>query len=76
MNLAVVTIDTDTTKSTRCTVSRWADADYNPKNQGKKSYQPMLTFIAETSGNTSGADCATATAPLAQTDQRSHTESV
>jgi hypothetical protein len=21
---------------------------YNPKNKGKKSYQPMLTFIAET----------------------------
>ena len=25
-----------------------ARKSYNPKNKGKKSYQPMLTFIAET----------------------------
>ena len=25
-----------------------ARKSYNPKNNGKKSYQPMLTFIAET----------------------------
>lgn len=29
--------------------SRWVAArGYNPKNRGKKSYQPMLTFLAET----------------------------
>jgi hypothetical protein len=25
-----------------------ARKSYNPKNRGKKSYQPMLTFLAET----------------------------
>ena len=48
VNLAVVTIDTDTTVHTLYGQQMGGRKGYNPKNQGKKSYQPMLTFIAET----------------------------
>jgi hypothetical protein len=37
------------TRCTRCSVSRMgACKGYNPKNNGKKSYQPILSFIAQT----------------------------
>src|SRR5580700_3184814 len=48
VNLAVVTIDTDTTVHTLYGRQMGGRKGYNPKNKGKKSYQPMLTFIAET----------------------------
>ena len=43
-----VTIDTDTTVHTLYGQQMGGRKSYNPKNKGKKSYQPMLTFIAET----------------------------
>jgi hypothetical protein len=43
-----VTIDTDTTVHTLYGEQMGGRKSYNPKNKGKKSYQPMLTFIAET----------------------------
>ena len=43
-----VTLDTDTTVHTVYGQQMGARKGYNPKNKGKKSYQPMLTFIAET----------------------------
>ena len=46
--LEVVTIDTDTTVHTLYGQQMGGRKSYNPKNKGKKSYQPMLTFIAET----------------------------
>ncbi len=48
VKLAVVTIDTDTTVHTLCGQQMGGRKSYNPKNKGKKSYPPMLTFIAET----------------------------
>jgi hypothetical protein len=48
VKLEVVTIDTDTTVHTLYGQQMGGRKSYNPKNQGKKSYQPMLTFIAET----------------------------
>src|SRR6202163_3949959 len=48
VRLAVVTIDTDTTVHTLYGQQMGGRKSYNPKNKGKKSYQPMLTFIAET----------------------------
>jgi hypothetical protein len=47
-NLEVVTIDTDTTVHTLYGQQMGGRKSYNPKNKGKKSYQPILTFIAET----------------------------
>ncbi len=46
--LAAVTLDTDTTVHTLYGQQMGGRKSYNPKNKGKKSYQPMLTFIAET----------------------------
>ena len=46
--LAVVTIDTDTTVHTLYGNQMGARKSYNPKNKGKKSYQPILSFLAET----------------------------
>jgi hypothetical protein len=43
-----VTIDTDTTVHTLYGAQMGARKSYNPKNKGKKSYQPILSFIAET----------------------------
>jgi hypothetical protein len=43
-----VTIDTDTTVHTLFGQQMGARKGYNPKNKGKKSYQPILSFIAET----------------------------
>ena len=48
VRLEVVTLDTDTTVHTLYGRQMGGRKSYNPKNQGKKSYQPMLTFIAET----------------------------
>ena len=48
VKLNVVTIDTDTTVHTLYGQQMGGRKSYNPKNKGKKSYQPMLTFIAET----------------------------
>jgi hypothetical protein len=48
VKLEVVTIDTDTTVHTLYGHQMGGRKGYNPKNKGKKSYQPMLTFIAET----------------------------
>jgi Transposase DDE domain group 1 len=48
VKLAVVTLDTDTTVHTLYGRQMGGRKSYNPKNRGKKSYQPMLTFLAET----------------------------
>ena len=48
VKLDAVTIDTDTTVHTLYGRQMGGRKGYNPKNKGKKSYQPMLTFIAET----------------------------
>jgi len=48
VKLEVVTIDTDTTVHTLYGKQMGGRKSYNPKNKGKKSYQPMLTFVAET----------------------------
>jgi len=48
VKLTVATIDTDTTVHTLYGQQMGGRKSYNPKNKGKKSYQPMLTFIAET----------------------------
>jgi len=48
VKLESVTIDTDTTVHTLYGEQMGGRKGYNPKNKGKKSYQPMLTFIAET----------------------------
>lgn len=48
VKLQVVTIDTDTTARTLYGKQMGARKSYNPRNKGKLSYQPMLTFIAET----------------------------
>jgi len=43
-----ITIDTDTTVNTVYGKQVGARKSYNPKNRGKRSYQPILSFIAET----------------------------
>lgn len=48
IQLKAVTLDTDTTVHTLYGNQMGGRKSYNPKNKGKKSYQPMLTFIAET----------------------------
>lgn len=48
VKLEAVTLDTDTTVHTLYGKQMGGRKSYNPKNKGKKSYQPMLTFIAET----------------------------
>jgi hypothetical protein len=48
VQLQVVTIDTDTTVHTLYGQQMGGRKSYNPKNKGKKSYQPILTFLAET----------------------------
>jgi hypothetical protein len=54
VGLKVVTIDTDTTVHTLFGHQMGGRKSYNPKNKGKKSYQPMLTFLAETREYVSG----------------------
>src|ERR1017187_2192471 len=48
VQLETVILDTDTTVHTLYGQQMGGRKGYNPKNKGKKSYQPMLTFIAET----------------------------
>src|SRR6266536_4376890 len=48
VRLSAVVLDTDTTVHTLFGNQMGARKSYNPKNKGKKSYQPILTFIAET----------------------------
>jgi len=48
VKLKTVTLDTDTTVHTVYGKQQGARKSYNPKNKGKKSYQPILTFLAET----------------------------
>jgi len=48
VELSEVTLDTDTTVHTLFGNQMGARKSYNPKNKGKKSYQPILTFLAET----------------------------
>ena len=48
VKLTSVTLDTDTTVHTLYGKQMGGRKSYNPKNKGKKSYQPILTFLAET----------------------------
>jgi hypothetical protein len=48
VGLRVATLDTDTTVHTLYGKQMGGRKSYNPKNKGKKSYQPILTFLAET----------------------------
>jgi len=48
IQLKSVILDTDTTVHTLYGKQMGGRKSYNPKNKGKKSYQPILTFIAET----------------------------
>jgi len=48
VQLTTITLDTDTTVHTVFGHQMGARKGYNPKNRGKKSYQPILTFLAET----------------------------
>jgi hypothetical protein len=67
--LPAITVDTDTTVHTRYGNQRGARKSYQPKNRGKKSYQPILTFIAETREYIWGGSYATAIGP---TENRLH----
>lgn len=55
VQLTDVTLDTDTTVHTLFGNQMGARKSYNPKNRGKKSYQPILTFLAETKEYVAGA---------------------
>jgi hypothetical protein len=48
VRLKSITLDTDTTVHTVYGKQMGARKGYNPKNKGKKSFQPILTFLAET----------------------------
>ena len=48
VQLAAVTLDTDTTVHTLFGHQMGGRKSYNPKNKGKMSYQPILTFLSET----------------------------
>jgi hypothetical protein len=48
VRLKSVTLDTDTTVHTLFGQQMGARKGYNPQHKGKKSYQPILTFLAET----------------------------
>ena len=48
VGLEEVTVDTDTTVHTVYGRQMGARKGYNPKHKGKKSFQPILTFLAET----------------------------
>jgi len=54
VGLTAVTLDTDTTVHTLFGNQMGGRKGYNPKNKGKKSYQPILTFLAETREYLSG----------------------
>ena len=48
VELKTITLDTDTTVHTLFGHQMGGRKSYNPKNRGKKSFQPILTFLAET----------------------------
>ena len=48
VELKSITMDTDTTVHTLFGNQMGGRKSYNPKNKGKKSFQPILTFLAET----------------------------
>ena len=48
VKLSSITLDTDTTVHTLYGRQMGGRKSYNPKNKGKKSYQPILTFLADT----------------------------
>jgi hypothetical protein len=48
IELSAITLDTDTTVHTLFGQQMGARKGYNPKHRGKLSYQPILTFLAET----------------------------
>src|ERR1035438_9978043 len=48
VELKTITPDTDTTVHTLFGHQMGGRKSYNPKNRGKKSFQPILTFLAET----------------------------
>src|ERR1700676_735813 len=48
VDLKTITLDTDTTVHTLFGHQMGGRKSYNPKNRGKKSYQPILTFLSET----------------------------
>src|SRR5450756_1853030 len=54
VRLSSVTFDTDTTVHTVYGKQMGARKSYNPKNKGKKSFQPILTFVAETREDVGG----------------------
>jgi Transposase DDE domain group 1 len=54
VQLPAIALDTDTTVHTLYGNQMGARKSYNPKNKGKKSYQPILTFLAETREYISG----------------------
>jgi hypothetical protein len=54
VRLTAITVDTDTTVHTLFGSQMGGRIGYNPKNKGKKSYQPILSFIAETREYISG----------------------
>jgi hypothetical protein len=54
VQLPTITVDTDTTVHTLYGNQMGGRKGYNPRNKGKKSYQPILTFIAETREYISG----------------------
>ena len=54
VQLTAVTLDTDTTVHTLFGHQMGGRKAYNPKHKGKKSYQPILTFLAETREYISG----------------------
>jgi hypothetical protein len=56
VRLSSITLDTDTTVHTLYGKPMGAGKSYNPKNKGKKSYHPILTFMAETGEYIWGSD--------------------
>jgi Transposase DDE domain group 1 len=48
VKLSAVVLDTDTTVHTLFGDQMGGRKGYNPKNKGKQSFQPILTFLAET----------------------------
>ena len=54
VGLTTATLDTDTTVHTLFGQQMGGRKGYNPKNKGKRSYQPILTFLAETREYISG----------------------
>ena len=54
MRFCTVVLDTETTVHTLFGNQMGARKGYNPKNKGKKSFQPILTFLAETNDYIAG----------------------